>query len=278
VDESSKPLIARSILSRRALENQVAVISGGGRGVGREAARALAWLGARTVIAEIDSVSGHETSSLINNEIKARSSVFISTNVGDEESVNHMARQVIRLFGQADIILNNATVKPFGSIRDQTIRDWDASYRVNLRGPILLLRVFLPAMLQRGNGVIAFISSQRGRNLSAYKSLKTAQSELLHSVNEELGNEGLIAFMIHPEIVSITEKVTANRKIAIAASDADPLIQAVPDDRQPLSMEAAGTAIAAAIALAPRYRGLEIRASSVLNDIGIPFDPSTKGV
>ena len=275
MNDSIEPLIASSILSRRSLEDRIAVISGGGRGIGREAARALAWLGARTVIAEIDPVTGHETSSLINHEIQAKSSVFISTNVGDEESVNHMARQVIRLFGQVDIILNNAAIMPVGTIRDQPIRDWDASYRVNLRGPILLLRVFLPAMLQQGSGVIAFISTERGKYKSAYASLKTAQMELIHSVNDELENDGLIAFSIRPGRICTEDPDPPNPKVATILEDRDSSNKAALEE-QAISVEAAGTAIAAAIALAPRFRGMEILATSVLKEIGISGYPTPK--
>jgi len=268
VNDKTLPLIARSNLSRSSLENRVAVITGGGSGVGREAARALAWLGARTVIAEIDPLSGHETAAQVNREIHPKSSVFISTNVGDEESVNHMARQVIRLFGQVDIILNNAAVMPIGALRDQSIREWDASYRVNLRGPILLLRVFLPAMLQQGSGIIAFIAPEKGRYLSAYESLKMAQSELPNLVNAELEKDGVIGLLIQPGNVDTPEKISSRQR-RLAMLEKQDLSNNFPASQSTSTPEMTGAAIAGAITLAQRYHGSEIHTAAILREIGL---------
>lgn len=98
------PLIGTGNLTRDALAGQVAVVTGAGRGIGVEAARALAWLGARVVVAEIDARAGRETAARIAAEMGAGSAVCIQTDVGDEKSVARLARRVGRIFGPVDIV------------------------------------------------------------------------------------------------------------------------------------------------------------------------------
>ena len=105
--------------------------------------------------------------------------------------------------------------------------------------------------------------------MSAYESLKTAQNELFRSVNDELETEGLIAITVRSGAVHTPGKETAERKVETILADQDRAVKRL-WDQQGLSAEAVGTAIAAAIALAPRFRGMEILAASVLKEIGIP--------
>lgn len=268
----SRPLIASSILTRRSMQDQVAVVTGAGRGIGRETARALAWMGACVVIAEVDPRLGRETASQINREFHPNASLFIQTDIGDEDSVNHLARQVIRLFGRIDVVLNNAVSMPVGAVRDVPIHTWDASYRVNLRGLVLLLRVFLPAMLQQDSGVLAFIASSGGKYRGAFETLKRAQVELAHILDAELEKSGVIAFSLYPGQVQTPGLETVQRQIStLTGQPGTPLPAASPEPV--LSMEAAGAAIAAAAALATRYRGKDITALEVLKDTGIPLMP-----
>ena len=85
------PLIGTGNLRRDALAGQVAVVTGAGRGIGFEAARALAWLGARVVVAEIDRKTGREAAARISAEMGAGAAVFIHTDVGRERSVTRLA-------------------------------------------------------------------------------------------------------------------------------------------------------------------------------------------
>jgi NAD(P)-dependent dehydrogenase (short-subunit alcohol dehydrogenase family) len=261
-------LIATSILSRRSLQDQVAIITGAGRGIGYEVARSLAWLGGYVVIAEIDDRLGRETASLINSEISPNSAVFIHTDIGDEENVNRLARQVIRLYGRVDIVLNNAVIMPVGRFNETSIRTWDVSYRTNLRGAILMARIFLPLMLQQDSGVIAFVSSTNGKYRGVFEIMKSGQVELAHTLNAELENSGIITFTIHPGLVRTPGVETVVSQIA-ALEGCGMDISDFAQSETVMSAEIAGAAIAAAIALAPRHRGLDITAAHALKEAGI---------
>ncbi len=127
---SQSILISTGKLKEDTLMNQVAVVTGAGTGIGFEAARALVWLGAQVILAEIDKRVGLNAVSLISTEMGIYKACFIQTDVADEKSVENLARKVFKDFGRADIIINNAAVEPIGAVEDTPIRFWDKSYRL----------------------------------------------------------------------------------------------------------------------------------------------------
>lgn len=208
-------LIATGTLQHNALANEVVVVTGAGGGIGFEAARALVWLGARVVIAEIDKRTGNDAVTRLTSEFGAGAATFVQTDVGEERDVERLAREVIRRFGKVDVVLNNATLAPFGKrVHDTPIKDWDASYRVNLRGPVLLARAFLPGMIQRRHGTFVCVSSKCAAYLGAYESLKAAQVHLSDTLDAELEDTGVIALTIGPGLVPTATAQSAVKQIA----------------------------------------------------------------
>jgi NAD(P)-dependent dehydrogenase (short-subunit alcohol dehydrogenase family) len=264
-------LISTGSLIRQSLANQAAVVSGAGGGIGFEAARALCWLGARVVIAELDQPKGNKAVEQIQKEFGPGSVCFIHTDIGDEDSVQHMARQAVQTFGKIDIVINNATITPMGAVNDLPIENWDRSYRVNLRGPVLLARTFLPGMLERDHGVFVCISSVGGAYMSAYETFKSAQVELARALDGELEGTNVIAFTIGPGIVRTETAQASISKIAHYYGKTPEEFFAMYQDHL-ISAEAAGAGFAAAVAQAPRFRGLEIGAKQALLTAGIDLD------
>lgn len=255
-------------LSRGALQGRVAVITGAGGGIGYEAARSLAWLGCRVVIAEIDRRKGQQAAVQINREFGAGSALFVCTDVGHERSVRRLAKRIDRVYGKVDIVLNNATIASLGAVKDIDIKAWDDSYRVNLRGPVLLARTFVPGMLARNWGVFACVSSTGTAYMGAYECFKAAQVHLGTTLSEELSGTEVAAFTIGPGFVPTQ---TANSSIPRLAALMSKPEQELRDLLRPhtLSVEAAGAGIAAAIAMASRYRGQEVSSMQALIDAGI---------
>ena len=261
-------LIGSGTLTRQSLAGQAAVVTGAGQGIGFEAARALAWLGAKVVVAEIDKKAGRAAEARLRTEMGVGAAVFIHTDVGDERSVRRMAQQAERLFGKIDIVINNATIAPFGAVRDCPIDKWDASYRVNLRGPVLLARAFLPAMLQRDYGVFVCVSSVGGAYMGPYETFKTAQVELARTLDGELEGTGVIAFTIGPGIVPTNAANTGVAYIApLYGKTTEEFFEMYKDFL--ISIEAAGAGFAAAVALAPSFRGSETYSRAALAAAGI---------
>jgi len=264
----SKPLISRGDLNLNSLKGQVAVVTGAGRGIGFETARALAWLGAHVVIAEIDYDTGSRAAEEINREVVEDAVCFIMTDVGDINSIEKMASRILEEKGKVDIVINNATVSPLGAVQDVSIEEWDLSYRVNLQGPVVLAKTFLPGMLERNYGVIICVSSVGEAYMGAYESLKAAQIHLGATLDAELEGTGVVAFTIGPGLVHTPGALAGIEKLAPLY---DKTVEEFVDmsKEQVISAEGAGAGFAAAVALAEQFRGMEIDSRSALTAAGI---------
>jgi NAD(P)-dependent dehydrogenase (short-subunit alcohol dehydrogenase family) len=258
-------LIETGTLTRQSLVGQVAIVTGAGGGIGFEAARALVWLGAHVVIAEIDKSTGKDAAARLTEELGEGTVTFIQTDVGNERSVNRLARQ---MHGKVDIVLNNATIGPLGAVQEVPIEDWDASYRVNLRGPVLLAQAFLPGMLERDYGVFVCVSSVGMAYMGAYEIFKTAQVELANTLDAELEGTGVIVFTIGPGVAPTATAQAGIEQIAPLYGKTVAEFYAMVEN-QIISVEAAGAGFAAAIALADRFRGQEIDSILALRTAGI---------
>jgi NAD(P)-dependent dehydrogenase (short-subunit alcohol dehydrogenase family) len=143
------------------LKDRVCIITGGGRGLGRDMALAFAREGAHTV------VSG-TTESAINStaaEIRAMGTraVAIVCDVSDEDAVGQMVAATIREFGKIDVLVNNAgIIGPTAVVTEVKREDWDRTIAVNLTGAYLCAKAVLPHMAERRSGKIINISSVAG--------------------------------------------------------------------------------------------------------------------
>ena len=134
------------------LESKIAVITGGGRGIGKATAQLFTNEGATVVIAEFDEVSGQSTA----NELGAH---FIKTDVSNEESVNALFNFVLSEFGQLDILVNNAGILADSTLKKLNPDSFDAVINVNLRGVYLCGRAAADIMIEQKSGVILNASS-----------------------------------------------------------------------------------------------------------------------
>jgi NAD(P)-dependent dehydrogenase (short-subunit alcohol dehydrogenase family) len=269
-------LITTGTLTRQSLLGEVIIVTGGGQGIGYEAARALAWLGATVVIAEIDKQAGKQAATAINQELRTNSVSFIHTDVGDEGSVNRLARTVLHTYDKVDVVLNNATVAPLGAVQDLPIAQWDASYRVNLRGPVLLARAFLPGMVKRQHGVFVCVSSTGVAFMGAYEIFKTAQVELANTLQAELEGTDVTIFTIGPGVAPTPTATAAIEHLASLYGQSTAEFYATVQD-QFISVEAAGAGFAAAIALADQFAGQETASVPALYAAGIKLPDRQNG-
>jgi NAD(P)-dependent dehydrogenase (short-subunit alcohol dehydrogenase family) len=261
-------LIEKSNLHTDSLSGQVAVVSGAGRGIGIEAARALLALGARVVIAEIDEQLASKAEMDLGGAFGKDRVMAVPTDVGDEAAVARLADRVVERFGQVDIVINNATVTPMGAVWDVAIDRWDHSYSVNLRGPVLLARQFIPGMLAKGYGVFVCVSSVGEAFMGAYETLKAAQVHLAATLDAELEGTGVYAFAIGPGLVRTPGADAGIESLApLYGKSVEEFYEM--SREHIVSAEEAGTGFAAAVALAPRFRGQEISSRHALNAAGI---------
>jgi len=263
-------VISQLGLKPDALRGETVIVTGAGGGIGYEAARALLWLGANVVIAEINYQNGLKASETLAKEFNCDRVLFVHTNVGDETSVENLYRRSVAHFNKVDAIINNATIAVIGQVKDLPIEAWDRSYRVNLRGPVLMAKYFLPAMIQRNHGVFACVSSTGIALLGAYESLKAAQVHLANTLDAELERTNVIAYTIGPGLV-LTE--TASKAIEQVARYASLTMDEFFELHKNvmLSAEEAGAGFAVSVVLAEKFRGQEISSIQALKAANISY-------
>jgi NAD(P)-dependent dehydrogenase (short-subunit alcohol dehydrogenase family) len=267
MSERSLPITSGS-LNSNLLIGQVAVVTGAGSGIGFEAARSMAWLGANVIIAEIDRKNGRQAASDINLEMGREAAFFVETDMGNVRSVNRMTRLTLKFFGKVDIIINNAAVTPLGAVTNSAIKEWDLSYRVNLRGPVLLARALLPGMVERNRGIFVCVSSVGEAFMGAYESLKAAQLHLARTLDAEVEGTGVIVFSIGPGLAYTAGALEGIEKLApLYGKTVEEFLEMNKDYE--IAVEAAGAGFAAAVALADRFRGLEIDSRYALAAAGV---------
>ena len=192
-------LIEKLGLSKNALTNKVAIITGAGRGIGKELARALAWLGAKVVIAEINEY-GKEVEDLISSE--GGIALFVRTDVSKEEDIKKLEKIVIERFGKVDILINNAYATSTGTINEISMEDWDRIYNVNIRGAVYAIKTFLPYMIKQNEGVINTLTSAEGwPYMAPYFATKTALTSIGISLAAELDNTNISVFVFGPGMI-----------------------------------------------------------------------------
>ncbi len=265
-------MIGKGNLKCGQLKGKTAIVTGAGGGIGFEAARSLAWLGVKVIIAEVEKGIALNAVTDINGEFGEKMAYFVHTDVGSEKSISKLYRKSLKFFGSADIIINNATYAPIGYCEELEIKDWDRSYRTNLFGPFLLVKYFLPDMKKKNTGTLIFVSSSGAAPfMGGYEIFKTSQVELSNTLSGELENTGVINFTIGPGIVKTKTALNAIKKLAPMYGKTEEEFFGMNRNLM-ISVEEAGAGFAAAAANHEKYRGLEIGSIQALMDAGIEVE------
>lgn len=183
------------------LSQQVAVVTGAGRGIGLAIALRLAEMGARVILTARNEAHLRDAARQIHAH-GGHAEPF-ACDVADLENVRRLAQHVRQNHQRVDILVNNAGVGgPPGPLHDLTPQDWDLILNTNLRGVFHTIREFAPLMIARSAGHIVNISSLAGKNPlprgAAYAASKWGLNGLSYSVAEELRAHNIRVSVICP--------------------------------------------------------------------------------
>jgi NAD(P)-dependent dehydrogenase (short-subunit alcohol dehydrogenase family) len=208
---------------------RVAVITGGGGGIGAAMARAFAARGARIVLADLN--EGAMAGVAKDLAVAGAEVVTVPTDVTSLESVRALADTAERRLGAVHIVCNNAGVATFGEIADSTHADWEYTMGVNFWGVVHGVETFVPRLLaRREGGHIVNTASMAGlvgmRWLGIYCASKFAVVGLTEGLHRELAEHGIGVSVLCPMIVEtkINENSVRNRPAALRNPGDEPTV------------------------------------------------------
>ena len=182
------------------LENKVAFISGGGRGLGEVMAKFFANEGASVVIGDVLEDEGKQTEAEINEA--GGQCLFVRLDVTDETQWQQAIASTLARFGKLNILVNNAGIYRTHRVEDTTSEEWDQVLAVNGKGVFLGTKAAIPEMRKAGGGSIINLSSVAGlvgsADSAAYNASKGAVRLLTKSTAIQYAKEGIRANSIHP--------------------------------------------------------------------------------
>jgi NAD(P)-dependent dehydrogenase (short-subunit alcohol dehydrogenase family) len=188
----------------KVLSGQVAIVTGGGRGIGKAIAIALAKAGCS--VAVVARSEDHLAETIREITQGGCSAIPVSADVSDLSSVQRMITEVEKYLGSVDLLVNNAgAAGPIGPAWETDPHDCWRCLEVNLRGPMLCSRAVLPGMIVQGGGRLVNIASGAGTfaipYLGAYVTSKTSLIRLTEVLALETGAHGIKVFAVEPGTV-----------------------------------------------------------------------------
>ena len=165
------------------LNEKIAIVTGGGQGIGRAIAEKLAAEGATVVVTDLIGQNATQTAAGLPG------AVAIGVDVTDRQAVQAMADQVMALFGRVDVLVNNAGWDKASPFIDSDPGDWDRAIAVNLYGVLHTCKAVLPVMAAQGSGAVVNLGSDAGRVGSSGEAVYSAAKGGVIAFTKSLARE-----------------------------------------------------------------------------------------
>lgn len=204
-------------------DGKVVMVTGAGSGIGEATARRFASEGAKVVLIGRTREKLDRVAESIEGE-----TLVCAADVSDGEAMSQLVADVVKQFGQLDVLVNNAGVAPAGRVHEASIDDWKAVMSINVDGVFYASRAALPELLKT-KGAIVNVSSVSGLggdwNMSLYNASKGAVSNLTRAMALDYGEEGVRVNAVCPSITrsDLTGGITGNDDLMKKFADRMPL-------------------------------------------------------
>ena len=198
------------------LDDKVALISGAGTGIGREAAKLFALEGARVVIADVNTELGEATETAVREA--GGEAMFVRTDVTDEAQVSAAVAAAVEAYGKLNVLYNCAggSIPEDAPATDVDMDVWDFTMSLDLKGPFLCCRHGIPKLIEAGGGTIVNMSSTAalmGMRMHVYSAAKGGVISLTKALARQYSRRGVRVNAICPGYV-LTDRVTARFSVA----------------------------------------------------------------
>jgi NAD(P)-dependent dehydrogenase (short-subunit alcohol dehydrogenase family) len=204
------------------LSGRVAIVTGGGTGIGRAICERFAADGASVVVAELDANLGRETAEMIGkNKGKAR---FTHTDIKDEESIKSLIAETVSAFGALNLLVNNAGAFVIRDV-NATAEEWDTMLHTNIRGTAFCVKHAVPELKRAGGGAIVnigSISSVLGQgSMVTYNATKGAILTMTRCMALDLGRENIRVNCLCPGNIKTRALINHMKSLGKSYEDAE---------------------------------------------------------
>jgi len=196
------------------LAGKISIVTGAGSGIGKAVALLLSRSGCRVVLA----ARNESRLSTVREEIEkgGGEAMVVATDLTRDEELERLVNRAVEKWGSIDYLINNAGWGKHAPVVKAKIKDWDETLQVNLRAPMILTKLVLPALIQKGGGAIVNIASIAAKmgdaNAAAYSASKFGLLGFTQSLYEEVREYGIKVAAILPGFVD-TPLIPATAKM-----------------------------------------------------------------
>lgn len=175
------------------LKGKVAIVTGGGRGVGREICRIFGQEGASVAVVDINEETARDTAKIL-EEARGKA-IALKIDVTDGNEVEQMVNKVLEVYGRVDILVNNAGYGVNKRFNETTKEDWDKDIGINLYAPLHCTRAVIGKMIEQKYGKIITIVSDAGRvgepHIPVYSAAKAGAIGFSRALAKDVGKFGI---------------------------------------------------------------------------------------